>query len=839
MPHCPLPHAPARATLPHATPPPHAPREDRLDPRRPQDRFAECATLTQLATQLALWLLALAASGLALGAGYYGIACLLTGFYLVSLCSIVRHHNRSVRSALAADQQSRATQGALATREAELRAIFENAAVGLVVFDPVARRIVQVNPEYCRITARNELALLGSQFPPEVAHPGDWEADRHWDAPSQIGNTTHHDKRLLQPDGTAIWVRVSSRVLAVGADGCPHRILAIMHDCTEQKTAEAALRASEEMLRLSLGIGRIGSFHRDHRTRMIRCGLEMRLMHGLPPDDRPIPFAVWGAMVFPEDMAVLSRAMVVAHASREPTIESEYRFLHPIDGLRHVETRSRTTYDEDGIPLHSVGVIIDVTERRQAEARIAHLAHHDPLTALPNRALFRTRLDEALDRAHGGKSFALLCLDLDHFKEVNDTLGHPTGDALLRAVTERLTAMIRPADTVARIGGDEFALIQSDLQRPEDPLTLAERVIAALQTPFDLDGQHVVIGTTIGIVIAPDDGMDAQTLLRRVDVALYAAKGDGRGGHRRFETHMDADMQTRRTLELDLRHALKHQEFELFYQPIVDVTLRTVCGFEALLRWHHPSRGLVSPERFIPLAEATGLLVPIGAWVLHQACAEAGEWTHGARISVNLSAVQLAGDALVATVTDALRCSGLDPRRLELELTETAVLEDTEATLATLHRLKALGVTIALDDFGTGYSSLGYLQRFPFDKVKIDRSFTSHLADTRESAAIVRAVIDLCSSLDMRTTAEGVETLEQFEALAKVGCAEVQGYYFSPPLPAAAIPATLAQINELFRRHPAIEGADFRRAGASALSGAAAQCALPVIQARLCPIAHD
>jgi diguanylate cyclase (GGDEF)-like protein len=545
-----------------------------------------------------------------------------------------------------------------------------------------------------------------------------------------------------------------------------------------------------------MSIGRIGSYQRDFRTRLVHCGLQSRLIHGLPTDDEPVSFATWTAMLLPEDQVQLARDIALAHEARQEFNEFHYRFLHPANGVRHIEARSRTAYDDAGHALYSVGVIIDVTERRQAEARIAHLAHHDPLTALPNRTLFGVRLDEAVARARRGENFALLCLDLDRFKEVNDSLGHPIGDALLQAVTERLNAAIRLTDTVARLGGDEFALIQTGLVHPADAITLGDRLVAALQTPFELQGHHIAIGVSIGIALAPDDGTDPELLLRRADMALYAAKAEGRGRHRLFEPHMDADLQARRSLELDLRQALERDNFELFYQPVVNVADRRVCGFEALLRWHHPTRGLVPPDRFIPLAENTGLLVPIGAWVLRQACAEAAGWSHDARIAVNLSAVQFTGAALVATVAAALRDSGLDPRRLELEITETTMLQDTEATLATLHDLKALGLTIAMDDFGTGCSSLGYLQRFPFDKVKIDRSFTSGLGTRQESTAIVRAVIDLCRSLDMRTTAEGVETASQFATLAKIGCDEAQGYFFSRPRPAREIPAMIGRIKQ-------------------------------------------
>jgi diguanylate cyclase (GGDEF)-like protein/PAS domain S-box-containing protein len=709
------------------------------------------------------------------------------------------------RATTRAFRRNGVTQAPRAAREADLRAMLDCAAVGLTVFDPVARRILQVNPEYCRMTGRSEAALLGGLFLTDLTHPDDVAGDARWDAPAEIGARIDYDKRLLKPDGTVVWIHASGCVLAVGADGRPHRILATVQDCTERMGAEAALRTSDELLRLSLEAGRIGTYRRDFRTQMIQCGARTRAMLGLSAEDVPLAVADWAAIIVPEDRLRLLRTIAVAHAARQETLESDYRFMHPVDGLRHVETRNRTTYDKDGTPLYWIGVVIDVTERRRIEARVAHLAHHDPLTGLANRGLFGVRLDEALVRAGRGEPFALLCLDLDHFKEVNDTLGHPTGDALLQAVTERLNVLIQPPDTAARLGGDEFAVIQSGLQRPEDAIALADRIIAALQAPFDLSGKRVVIGASVGIAIAPDGGMDARTLLMRADVALYASKAEGRGCRRRFESHMDAARQIRRSLELDLREALERGEFELFYQPIVNLALRRVCVFEALLRWHHPSRGLMSPAAFIPLAEATGLLVPIGGWAMRQACAEAGSWTDGTRVAVNLSARQLSSATLVDTVTDALRQSNLDPCRLELEITEAAVLRDSEAKLAKLQRISALGATIATDDFGTGYASLGCLLRFPFNKVKIDRSFTSHVAGSPESATIVRAVIGLCSSLGMETTADGVETSEQFDTLARIGCTEAQGYYLGRPQPAVAIPAMRAQIEDLFRPGDAAE----------------------------------
>ena len=433
----------------------------------------------------------------------------------------------------------------------------------------------------------------------------------------------------------------------------------------------------------------------------------------------------------------------------------------------------------------------DTTERRKAEAQISHLARYDALTDLPNRILFRETLDHALTFARRGHMLALHCLDLDQFKAVNDTLGHPVGDGLLQAVARRLRDGARETDTVARLGGDEFAIVQGALDSPLEATGMAARLIGLIEAPFDVDGHQIVIGASIGIAFAPTDGLDPDALLKNADLALYRAKLDGRGVYRLFQTEMDAEMQARRVMELDLRQALGRGQFELFYQPLIDLRAKEVAGFEALLRWHHPEHGLVPPGRFIPLAEEIGAIVPIGEWVLRQACAAATSWPGELRVSVNLSPVQFKGRDLVATVDAALRAAGLPPGRLELEITETVMLQDTAATLATLHDLRCLGVLIAMDDFGTGYSSLSYLRRFPFDRIKIDQSFVRELGRQRDCDAIIRAVVALSHELGMATTAEGVETREQLRALARAGCSDIQGYLFSRPVPQREIPALL------------------------------------------------
>jgi diguanylate cyclase (GGDEF)-like protein len=457
----------------------------------------------------------------------------------------------------------------------------------------------------------------------------------------------------------------------------------------------------------------------------------------------------------------------------------------------HVFERQRPdgiTIEVRGAPVEGGGFVttyIDVTERRRNEARIEHMAHHDALTELPNRVLFHKRLGEELARIARGGNLAVLCLDLDHFKNVNDTLGHPVGDVLLKMVAERLSNCLRDTDVVARFGGDEFAVIMPIIDGDRDAEGLARKLIDVLGSPYEIQGQEIIVGASIGIAIAPRDGDATEGMLRNADIALYRAKVDGRGRFSFFEPEMDRRIQARRTLELELRKALSNGEFELYYQPVVNLRSGDVSGFEALLRWHNPERGMVSPAEFIPLAEETGLIIPLGEWVLRKACAEAITWPLPIKVAVNLSPVQFKSRNLVQAVLTALAYSRLPPERLELEITETVLLGDTDANLATLHQLRKLGVHISMDDFGTGYSSLSYLRSFPFDKIKIDQSFVRELTERPDCMAIVRAVAGLGTSLGITTTAEGVETQEQFDRLCAEGCTEMQGYLFSPPRPAS------------------------------------------------------
>jgi diguanylate cyclase (GGDEF)-like protein/PAS domain S-box-containing protein len=434
-----------------------------------------------------------------------------------------------------------------------------------------------------------------------------------------------------------------------------------------------------------------------------------------------------------------------------------------------------------------VATIEDVTERREAEARITHLAHYDPLTDLPNRALFHQRLALELTRIAAGEQLAVLYIDIDEFKSVNDTLGHLIGDELLKSVASSLSGCIQGDDFVARLGGDEFAVVATAVKSEADIIGLATRIFDAIRMPYECLGHQVTTDASIGVALAPQHGTDLSQILKNADMAMYAAKSAGRRTYRFFEPDMDAQVKARRLLEMDLRQAMSQGALEVYYQPCVDLQDNKITGCEALLRWRHPERGMVSPAEFIPIAEETGLINQIGEWVLTTACAEATTWPADIKIAVNVSPIQFKSGTLALKIVAALAASGLAASRLELEITEAVLIRDDDAALAILHQLRAIGVRIALDDFGTGYSSLSYLQRFPFDKIKIDRCFVSDIADSDASSSIVRAVVSIAAARNITTTAEGVETEEQRSLLRTFGCTEMQGFLFSPAKPAAEL----------------------------------------------------
>lgn len=443
-------------------------------------------------------------------------------------------------------------------------------------------------------------------------------------------------------------------------------------------------------------------------------------------------------------------------------------------------------------PMHDGGWVAthqDITAQKRAETQIAYMARHDGLTGLANRAVLLEKMEEALARLrrHGNR-FTVFMLDLDLFKTVNDSLGHPVGDELLKVVAGRLSACIRETDTVARLGGDEFAILATaDGDQREAAIATANRLLGAVAAPCDLDGHHVNIGTSVGIALAPEHGTDVDQLVKNADLALYKAKSEGRDAYRIFEDAMGVEVRTRRAHQIDLRNALSNDEFELYYQPIVDIQTRQTASIEALIRWHHPQRGMIPPADFIPLAEESGLINQIGEWVLRKACSDALHWPPHIKVSVNLSAVQFRKIGPIDSFCQTLRESGLPPERLELEITESVLLQGNAENVETLHRLRLMGISIVLDDFGTGYSSLSYLRMFPFDKIKIDRSFVHELAKNADCAAIVSAVAGLGRSLRIDTVAEGVETEDQLLLVHAAGCTHAQGYLFGRPCPVAEL----------------------------------------------------
>jgi diguanylate cyclase (GGDEF)-like protein len=599
----------------------------------------------------------------------------------------------------------------------------------------------------------------------------------------------------------AIWQKQTNILL--GAGGLAALTVAVMVFLIARQQAQAnsysMQRLALEKLRLDTAINNIsqGLVMFDAAERLVVCNDLYIEMYGLSRE------MVKPGRSFLEILRY--RANVGDFLRREP---EDYRAGH----LAAMAQGTVTTLILQGLegrevlvttsPMASGGWVAtheDITERRRAEAKIAYMAQHDALTELPNRLRLYEQLGQTLLRSKRGEHVAVFCLDLDRFKDVNDAHGHPVGDLLLKSVADRLRQCIRDTDVVARLGGDEFAIMQAGASQPTEATSLASRLIEAIGAPYALGSHQVTVEVSIGIALAPGDGLEAEQLLKNADLALYRAKSDGRGLYRFFEPEMDARMQARRTLEMDLRKAIANGEFELLYQPLVDMKTEYVTGFEALIRWHHPERGMIPPLDFIAVAEDTGLIVPIGDWALRQACAEAATWPSDVKIAVNLSPIQFKSKGLLPSVISALAASGLSPNRLELEITESVLLQDGDATLAILHELRGLGIRISMDDFGTGYSSLSYLRKFPFDKIKIDQSFIFAMSDHNDSLAIVRAVIAMGSGLGIATTAEGVETPEQFKQLKLEGCTEVQGYLFSAPRPAAEVKGLLASINPTLR----------------------------------------
>jgi diguanylate cyclase (GGDEF)-like protein/PAS domain S-box-containing protein len=631
----------------------------------------------------------------------------------------------------------------------------------------------------------------------------------------QIVHHNHGAVRLLKsPSSDLLWQRLSSGRNLLCSREIVQRLLEVVRS---GKGDQFEIDSDERSMKLgATAFGDILALTISDVTALKRREASFRLLF----DNNPMPMWVFDA----ETMRFLSvNDAAVQHYgySRDKFLSMKLEEIWPEDerishkeallnlGDSYQSNRNWRHLKADGSEIHVLNygrrvtfdgrdgylvAVADITERREAEARIAYMAHHDGLTDLPNREFYQERLGQALAEAkHSGKRVAVLCVDLDLFKNVNDSFGHPMGDRLLRLVADRLRSQVRGNHIAARLGGDEFAVVLVSDVSPNEVSDFCTRLIGELSATYEIDGVEVVIGASIGIAMSPSDGTTPEDLMRNADMALYRAKSDGGGVHRFFESEMDRIAQKRREMEVDLRRAFANGEFELHYQPLVNIGANRISGFESLLRWQHPAKGMISPAEFIPIAEDIGLIVAMGEWVLREACSEAAKWPDDVKVAVNLSPVQFRSRNLVQAVISALAHSGLSPRRLELEITESVFLAETEANLATLHQLRALGVSISMDDFGTGYSSLSYLRSFPFDKIKIDRSFVKDIAERPDCVAIVRAISGLGRSLNITTTAEGVETVDQLDWLRNEGCNEVQGFLFSAAKPASEIAALMSK----------------------------------------------
>jgi len=634
---------------------------------------------------------------------------------------------------------------------------------------------------------------------PEVVKPGVSHRDvlEHWlsrgGQPHQSIDTLHAERMQALSAGTAVMrtmlsdgrvIQVSSRMTPDGGWVSAHE------DVTAAEQAKRKLFEQNMLFDAALNNMAHGLCMLDADLRYIVWNQRYLEIFRYPPNTVRVGMHIREALE--ESIALGNHAGMTVDALYAEYLErlkaGNYTQLRQLSDGRVIKIAHRPMAQGGWVATYE-----DVTERHKAEQSIAHMARHDALTDLPNRVLFREKMDEGLARVEAaGEAMAVLCLDLDNFKGVNDTLGHPVGDRLLRVVAERLARAVGENDTIARLGGDEFAILQG-ASAPHRAEALGRQIVTLLGQPVMIDGNEINTSVSIGIAMAPSDGTTGDHLLKCADLALYRAKAEGRNTYRFFEPDMGARIQARRMLELDLRHALQAGEFNLVYQPQVNLATNAITGMEALLRWSPAERGPVPPSEFIPLAEETGLIVPLGEWVLRHACAEAARWPGAVRLAVNLSPVQFRNRGLVTTVTQVLAATGLAPQRLELEITEAALLQDDETVHGMLHQLRAVGVRISMDDFGTGYSSLSYLRSFPFDKIKIDRSFIADLDRNRDSAAIIRAVAELGASLGIETTAEGIETAEQLELVRRAGCTEMQGYLVSKPRPASDIADLLAR----------------------------------------------
>jgi len=730
------------------------------------------------------------------------IAMTMIGIIILAACLIARSWKQqerlnAARAEIIESDKTRALAEAELNRQRDLaeqsmrfNAAVENMTHGLCMFDQ-DQRLVVCNDLYAKMYRMPaELLKPGTPLSDIIAHrvgkgilkggQGNVELQHHLSVLGTLSTSKTSTRIDEQADGKLI--RITRQPLPGGGWVATH------DDITEQHRAEQELDETKRFLDSIIENIPIAVVVKEVVSRKyVLVNRAFQAIIGLEREE------LLGKTVF--DFYNERTAEFIDDADSDFLRDNsgdkyrEYDVDTRLDGLRIYATNRIVIRDGHGDAKYLIVVIEDITERKKSEQRIAYMAHHDALTGLANRAAVAQMIEEAAARQRRwGNPFTVLLLDLDRFKHVNDTLGHSAGDALLRQAAARLKTLLREGDMLARLGGDEFAVIQSgETSQREAASILADRIIEIIAKPFNLDGNEVNIGTSIGIALAPDHGTNPDSLLKMADMALYGAKSGGRNGYRFFDPGMGEAANARHVLENELRRAVQQNELELHFQPIIDTKTRRICCLEALVRWRHPTKGLIMPDSFIPLAEDTGIIAQIGEWVLHTACAAAASWPADVKVAVNLSPVQFRKTNLSDLVMEALAWAGLSPERLELEITETALIESAAECLPALHRFKSAGIAIALDDFGTGYSSLSQLTMFPFDRIKIDKWFTQNLTKRSECAAIISAALTLAQNLDIATTAEGVETNDQFQLLRLAGVTSLQGYLFKRPCPIAEI----------------------------------------------------
>lgn len=671
-------------------------------------------------------------------------------------------------------------QEALAESEEAFRLLFHGNPAPMWVYDRESLRLWEVNDAAVQLYGWSRDTFLGKTLLDLVAAEAR-ERLRQTVAEPPSGRRVSGPWRVVSTaQGERLLETISD---AIGFSG-RRAVLFTAWDVTDRVHAEEALRESEENYRYTIELSPQIPWIADASGKIIEISPRWRHLVGMSQEDSL--GMGWLAAIHPEDAPRLTAAWVHAMTCGEP-LDVESRFRLRDGSYRWFRSRAAARRNANGSIMRWYGTDEDIHERKLAEQQIAYMAYHDPLTDLANRRLFHQHLEQAIASLRPGKCLALHCLDLDQFKGVNDTIGHVAGDALLRQAADRLRRCVPEGNLVARLGGDEFAIIQTGLHGPDDAAALAQRIAEVLDEEYQIDEQRAVAGASIGIAVVSHQGAASAEVVRNADIALYRAKAEGRGTFRFFKPAMDELVRRKQALRIGLRTALDRGELELHFQPLVGIQTGAVTGVETLLRWNHPEMGRISPAEFIPVAEETGLIMRMGEWALRSACREATRWPDGMRVAVNLSPVQFRNPGLLQAVTTALAETGTNANRLELEITESVLLQDDETNFAILHELSQLGVRIALDDFGTGFSSLAYLLRFPIDKIKIDRSFVMGLPDRRESKAVIQAVVSMSRNLGISVTAEGVETAEQLEALRCLGCSDAQGYLFSRPVPAAEV----------------------------------------------------